>query len=102
MQSKIVNIQEESMKMKEELERKKIVPTNHVAKCKRKGRSCDPPTHTARNFRIELTAKEREVQLLNKQLEELKKTNRKLIKDKENNYLSSKEQSSGTKKLVIE
>lgn len=93
LQSKIVNIQEESIKLKEELEKNKNAPTNYIAKNKRKGRSCDPPSHATRNFRIELAAKEREVQLLNKQLEELKKKNRKLIKERENNFVSSKEQS---------
>lgn len=107
LQSKLVNIQEESLKMKEELEKNcktankvaagmtKTATNNHAPKCKRKGRSCDPPPHIARNFRVELSAKEREVVALNKQIDELKKTNRKLVKDKENNYLSSKEQSAG-------
>lgn len=95
LQSKIVSIQEESIKLKEELEKKKNTPTNYIAKNKRKGRSCDPPSHTTRNFRIELAAKEREVQLLNKQLEELKKNNRKLMKEREDHSLSSKEQSAG-------
>jgi hypothetical protein len=106
LQAKLVHIQEESLKMKEELEKsnnntKKVATatattsttSNHAPKCKRKGRSSDPPP--PRNFRVELSAKEREVVALNKQLDELKKTNRKLMKEKENKYLSSKEQSAG-------
>ncbi|KAK7590377.1 hypothetical protein V9T40_001990 [Parthenolecanium corni] len=93
MQEKIVNIQEESMKMKEELDKKKVIAVNHGPRCKRKGRSCDPPSAASRNFRIELTAKEREIQQLSKQLDEVKRMNKKLMKDKENYYLSSKEQS---------
>ena len=111
LQAKLVNVQEESMKMKEEMEKnttKKVVTAtattsttgNHAPKCKRKGRHCDPPPHSARNFRLELSAKEREVIALNKQIDELKKTNRKLIKDKESSHLSSKEQSAGTRKMA--
>lgn len=106
LQAKIVNIQEESMKMKEEVEKncmKKATTGTatttsggHLPKCKRKPRSCEPPAHSARNFRVELSAKEREVVALNKQIDELKKTNRKLMKDKENHHLASKEQSAGT------
>lgn len=96
LQEKIVNIQEESIKMKEELEKKKLNTVNHGPRCKRKGRSCDPPSAVSRNFRIELTAKEREIQQLSKQLDEVKRMNKKLMKDKENYYLSSKEQSAGS------
>ncbi len=95
LQGKIDSIQEESMKMKEELEKKKAVAASHAPKCKRKGKSCDPPSILSRNFRTELSTKEKEIQQLNKQVEELKKANRKLLKDKENYYLSSKEQSFG-------
>lgn len=95
LQEKIVNIQEESIKVKEEVEKKKVISINHGPRCKRKGRSCDPPSSASRNFRIELTAKEREIQQLSKQLDEVKRMNKKLMKDKENYYLSSKEQSAG-------
>lgn len=82
--------------MKEELDKKKVIAVNHGPRCKRKGRSCDPPSAASRNFRIELTAKEREIQQLSKQLDEVKRMNKKLMKDKENYYLSSKEQSAGS------
>lgn len=96
LQGKVVNIQEESIKLKDELDKKKQV-VNHGPKCKRRGRTCDPPPPSVRNFRAELTAKEREIQVLNKQLEETKKTNRKLAKERGSYvaYLSSKEQSAG-------
>ena len=102
LQTKIVHTQEENVKMKDELEKSYVnkvatmattttTTSSHVQKCRRK----PPPPHNARNFRVELSAKEREVIALNKQIDELKKTNRKLMKDKENCHLSSKEQSAG-------
>lgn len=96
-----MSIQEESSKLKEELDKKKVTTTLYATKCKRKGRSCDPPPSSIRNIRVELTSREKEIQQLTKQLDEIKKINKKLLKDKENYYLSFKEQSAGNYFLFL-
>lgn len=79
-QTTVVTTQEEK---KEEPDKRRVSSAStRDTRCKRKVRIGDAAAPTTRNYRVELTAKDKEIQLLQKQLEELKKTNKKLAQDK--------------------